>query len=376
MKNFYPLLFLSSALFAPEIQAQEQSEEKVEAPIKTGWFLEDDGISVHHSGIILPFKLGNLDAVSDEAPKSGSNGMDNIIQYRKANSDVFASIYIYRPSFVDAELTANMTNNAIVLGFGIDGPADIYKTSSLGGSKDAAIVMGYKKTNKKYATAAGFAEIGSWILKIRVSGPEAEFDEVMSIMTFALDNIKFSSEALPKPLSLQQPNICSVGLKGSAKMVKAEKGDAISNALLSGVLRELSGVLRDVDNDIAKAVAENDDPDMQKNGFSSWCIADSFSTQDSSYNIYRTVDEENSTIIMPFSDTGRVFYTSTSILSDKRNLSIYNIGSIQNFGEIQGDLSPKQYNQILTGKSKLKLQTESEFIIKANGNTKTTIFTG
>lgn len=370
MKYFYPLLFLTSALFATEIQAQEQSEEKVEAPIKTGWFVKDDGISVHHSGIILPFKLGKLNALSNEAPKSGRNGMDNIIQYRKANSDVFASIYIYKPSFVDAELTAKMTNNAINTSFAVDGPPDIYKTSPIAGIENSAIVMGYKKTGKRLATAAGFAEIGSWIIKIRVSGPENEFDKVMSVMSDALSTIKISDDASAQTLSLNQPKNCTIGIKGKAKIPKISESKALENSLLSGLIAQIGA-------EIVADEKENEDvEERERISFSNWCIADSFAIENINYNIYRTVDEENSTTIMPFSDTGNVFHTSNMLLSKDRNLSVYNIGSISNYGVIKGDLSAKQYSQILSGQSKLKLQKKSENIIKANGDTNITLFAG
>lgn len=365
MKKFFTTSLLFAGLLSVPAIAQDEENKTEEEPIETGWFTTQGGISVHHSGIILPYKLNSLNAVSDTAPKSGSNGLDNIIQYRNADSGLFASIYIYRPSFTDAELTAKMTDNAINIGFGVDGAATVYKTSAFGGNDNGAIILGYDKTDKNLSTAAAFAEVGSWILKIRVSGSEAEFDDVINVMNKALDTIKLDDDISVEDLSIQQPKTCKTGIGGKAKVAKLSKDEALQNSLLSGLLGPL-----------AVSVIEADDGEaLEKISYSKWCVAEYFTTNNTQYKIYRTEDSKDSNIIMPFSDTGSVIYTASSPLSDNRNISIYNIGSIRNYSAINGDLSVKQYDALLNGKSKLKIKVESENSIKANGDTNTTLFT-
>ncbi len=368
MQKFIIASLLCAGLLSAPAIAQENEEE--EKPIETGWFTTQGGVSVHHSGIILPLILNNQQVVTSPVPQSGSNGMDNIIQYRDKNSDIFASIYIYKPSFADAELTAAMTDRAIRQSFGINAEPNLFTTASIAGKENSALILAYEDSPKNLATAGAFAKVNDWILKIRVSGPKNEYDGVINLLNTALEDIKF--DAAPEQLSSVQPKNCVNKLEGKAKFSKKSSSD---NPLLSGLLSGLAGGLfseKDEDGEESEDGGER----IKRPSFSNWCIADSFVLDTISYNIYRTTDEKDSTIIMPTSDTGSVILTGNALLSKDRSLSIYNIGSIDNYGEMKGDLSAKQYQQMLTGKNKFRLIKNSSNIIKANGDTTITLFTG
>lgn len=370
MKHYIILpLLLASSVLTPAAYAQEEEEEQEEALIETGWFKNGDGMSVHHSGITLPQKIDILKISTNEQPKSGINGLDNLIQYVSGDSDVFASIYIYRPAYADAELTSYMTNTAIRLGFGTAQP-DVDTLSSLANIENAAIVKAYKATGKGLATAAAFAQVGQWIIKIRVSGPQSEYDQVMQIMNASLATIKLDDDVKAETLSLKQPTPCIVKLKGSAKNVKLSAEDQTASALFSGLLGSLATGNSNNDEDSGA-----EDSITKRVSFNEWCVADSFEISGNPFSVFRSIDEKDSAIMFPFSDAGHIFITTATLLSETRSLSLFEIGSISNYGEFDSDLSTKQYSEILTGNSNLILEKKSQNTIKADGNTTVNIFT-
>lgn len=324
--------------------ASVATEEK--EPIAKGWYADGDGLSVHHSGITLPTDFGIVQYDSSQEAKSATDGMDNILQYTHENTGIYTSIYIYRPALADAEMNAVLTRAAINSRFKLRENGQKVQLNSLGGIENGAITMIYPSTDSNFATAAAFAKVGEWIVKYRVTGPQSESDEVAKILETIVTGTKVAEPAKIANLSLNAPGQCTVGLKGKAQLSKEGRRDKA----LDGIGGTLGNLL------IAAAQVDKSGLNLApiKTTFSQWCIAGSYTIDQSTFYIYRSEDKEGSQIIAPFGDTGKAFVTLPDAEKQElRRFAVYEIGKITLFGALKGDLSAKQYKEILTGKSNL-----------------------
>jgi hypothetical protein len=355
--------FTPSIVHAQETDgADEKAEEK--EPILTGWYADGDGLSVHHSGVTLPTDFGIVQYDSSQEAKSGTDGMDNILQYAHENEGIYTSIYIYRPSLADAEMNAVLTGVAIDSRFGLQDRGKALKLASFGGNEKGAITLFYPFTDSKLATAAAFAKVGDWIVKYRVTGPQSESAEVEKILGAIVAGTKVANSEAVATLSLDQPVQCAIRLEGKAKLTK----DGRPDRTLSG-LGGLGGL-----GNLLAAVSQIDENTHDKSPittpYSQWCIADSYTIDGLTYYVYRSEDKEGSRIIAPFGDTGKAFISSVDATNPKqRSFAMYEIGKITFFGPYKGDFNAKQYQQILTGKSQLLQKSKSSTIkFEADGS--------
>lgn len=357
--------------------SKENAEKK---DLETGWFPSEHGLSVHHSGVHAPMAFGIVDYDDEEPAESRSSGMDNFIRYVSADGKVFATIYIYRPAMADAELHAALTDTATKKTIGTFDEQSFRKLVRFGGRSDAALIFGYDQSSRGYATTAGFAKVGNWIVKVRVSGPMERYADVVETLEAGMAAITLDEDSTATALSTVLPRPCENPIKGKARQIKMDSDERMENALFGGLLGSLAQK-----NSTEKEDSEDDADDeagtetalQSGNGYSSWCIADSYTIKKSEYLVYRTEDTPGSTVIAPYGDTGKSFVSKPGLLEpEKRSFFVYGIGEITNYGSYSGDFNGKQYRDILTGKSKLLGQPVSNTLIRANGDTEISLSMG
>lgn len=355
-----------TSVFAQEDPAQtESSADEMEAePLLTGWFSNENGLSVHHSGVTAPIKFGAVSYNEREAAQSQKDGLDNIISYSSSDGSIFATIYVYRPALADAAMNAVLTQSAVQSGFGADGDPSFRSLMPFGETSNGAIIFGYAATEKGYTTTAGLAEVDGWIVKMRVSGPESQEGDVVDTLRAGMAAIKVDADSTVTELSLDLPQSCNNRLKGKAKRVKLKQEDSMANALMGSLL---SGLTIKNDNDDEKTDGLIN---TVSRGFSSWCIADDYMIADNRYYVYRTEDTPDGMIVAPYADTGASFATGEAFLQEgELHLIRYDIGEINNFGNYRGQFSAKQIRDILTGDSDVIGPQTSSTNINADGST-------
>lgn len=131
---------------------------------------------------------------------NNSGGLDNIAQYRSANDEVFATIYIYRTTLADIGIAAIATDYVIRHAYGSRTRLTEDRKISVGGLSNTARIMTYDNAfDGERASLAAFLRAGQWTVKVRVTGPQSRRDEVISDATALLSGLTFGDDVLPSP---------------------------------------------------------------------------------------------------------------------------------------------------------------------------------
>lgn len=162
------------------------------------WDRGSDRITFRLANISFPAALGvtRLDR-SLEASREGQ-GLDNALLYFSPDRAVFVTVYVYAPALPDAGLTAFMTDYAIHLSSGPDLRVLRSGLVAAGGREGAAIRTDYAGIRQeRLASSAAFMRVGRWIIKLRVSGPEARRAEVEEAMATLLRELRVAGRIVP-----------------------------------------------------------------------------------------------------------------------------------------------------------------------------------
>ncbi|WOE73825.1 hypothetical protein [Alterisphingorhabdus coralli] len=324
----------------------------------------------------MPMAFATVRYNDKEPAGSRNEGLDNFIQYTSEDGKIFATFYIYKPALADAAMNAVLTDSAIKSRFRPSGAHDMRSLVALGGQERSAIIYGYNSTANGMATAAGFAKIGDWILKMRTSGPEKRAEEVMAALQEGMAAVRLSPETTPQALSLDLPQTCQTKLKSKAKRIEMDddqrmQASIIGMALGLASLEEIVDEARD--NPDGKTQAKN--TRRLRPTFDQWCVADRYEIEGFGYAVYRMEDRPGATLVAPYSDTGASFVYQTQLLKpEERILMRHDIGVIDNFGTYSGDMTGSQFRDILLGNSSVIGEMISRNVINAEGNTTTELF--
>lgn len=232
------LAALALALGAPQVSAQAQ-QQQARPPARTYsqadlWERAGDRITFALAGISVPVAPGatRLDRTV-EASREG-RGLDNALLYLSADGQVFATVYIYAPALADPALTSYMTDYAIHL---TSGPAlRTLRTAvvAVGGREGVAIRFDYAGARQeRLASSAAFMRIGRWIVKLRVSGPEARRAEVETAMNALLQGLRFEGQVQPGRVAPLSPQDCRHTPTRAARLVISTDAETAEDAILA-----------------------------------------------------------------------------------------------------------------------------------------------
>jgi hypothetical protein len=182
------------------------------------------------SGISLPRRVGEM-RLSQEQDASGGGNYDVILQYGDGNTPV--TVYVYRSAYPNAAMWFERVRLAMNEHVGTGG-AVAPRSFTLGGAS-APNGLREETTMRGGATGVALAQIGEWIVKLRVSssrldqaGVAARIDQLLAAFEFA--------RPTPAPLPLAVPGACEGGLPMRGERIGDVSSEALAGAAAFGIV--------------------------------------------------------------------------------------------------------------------------------------------
>jgi hypothetical protein len=197
---------------------------------KEYWTVSDQRLSFGPAQLSAPRRAGAAEYFETTEFSHKGEGLDTAIKYRSADQKIFATLYVYYPSFAHSGVQAIATDQAIrgprspgirPLGTGV---------ASAAGMPDVAVTADYDHYLGENHTKAAFIKAGRWMLKLRVTGPEARSAEVDSVMAALLDGLRFEGKTKPAPAMPLAAGECAAGDRPDAGPAPGG-GEALTIAL-------------------------------------------------------------------------------------------------------------------------------------------------
>ncbi|HZF95349.1 MAG TPA: hypothetical protein VEZ20_10825 [Allosphingosinicella sp.] len=181
-------LVAAAAIAAP---AQAQGER---------WQHEESGISV-------PRSIGDM-SLSQERDGSGGQKYDMVLQYGTSRTPV--TLYVYRSAYPNAAIWFERTRLAMNANVGADVQSAAPRSFTLGGAtapnglrEEIALAGGQ-------ATGVAIAQVGEWIVKLRITSNEIGRAAIAERMDRLLEALRFANPA-PATHPLTVPGPCADG---------------------------------------------------------------------------------------------------------------------------------------------------------------------
>lgn len=202
-------------------------------PARSGafWTVSDQRLTFEPAGLSAPRRAAGAEYFETKEFSRPGEGVDSAIKYRSADQKVFATLYVYYPSFAHTGVQAIATDQAIrsprspnirPLGTGV---------ASAAGMRGVAVTSDYDQYLGENHTKAAFIKAGRWMLKLRVTGPQSRSAEVASVMTALLDGLRFEGKVKPSPAAPISAGQCAPTDRPDAAVVAGGGGDAASIAM-------------------------------------------------------------------------------------------------------------------------------------------------
>ncbi|HEX8380009.1 MAG TPA: hypothetical protein VF619_05620 [Allosphingosinicella sp.] len=190
------------------------------APPNAFWSVSGERLSFAPAQLSAPRRAAGAEYFETSEFSHKGEGVDTAIKYRSADQKVFATLYVYYPSFSHTGVQAIATDQAIrggtrspnlrSLGTGL---------ASAAGKRGVAVTADYDHYLGENHSKAAFIKAGRWMLKLRVTGPESRSAEVAAIMTALLDGLRFEGTAQPSPAAPISLGECKATGRPDAKAV-------------------------------------------------------------------------------------------------------------------------------------------------------------
>jgi hypothetical protein len=185
------------------------------------WTVSDTRIAVVPARVAFPRTAGTVVAYDTSEFSHRGEGLDMGIQYRSPDQAVFATVYVYYPGLAHAGLAAFATDDAIRRNSNSAVRGGLASVVSAGGVEGVAIRRDYSGYRGNLASTAAFIKLDRWLVKVRVSGPDARRAEVMEAMDRLLANIQFGRQFRPRPATMIEITDC-LGARQQAARELAE----------------------------------------------------------------------------------------------------------------------------------------------------------
>ena len=349
------------ALSAPPAYATQPNAASADL-----WRRDGGRISFTTARFSFPTELGSLRLTQAAEFSQQGRGIDSGLQYQSADGEVFATVYVYYPGLAHAGLTAFMTGDAIT---GQSGNVRVLgnRTVAAGGHADAAIRIDYAGYRNNLASSAAFIKAGRWIVKLRVSGPEARRAEVETAMAALLDRMRFDGEIRPRaaaPIEI-----------GECEAVPAAAGRARRNdpaeILQATIMATLDGAGEEPRN--ARTRSEV----LLSRVGARWCAPTRLRIGESAYPVLRSrrggprEGLSRTALIVFMTDAGRMLELVEA--EGRYTLLHHNVGRTDILGSYDGPLTDAQLADILSGADRSGGQVQATIELQANGDTRLTV---
>jgi hypothetical protein len=184
------------------------------------WTQSADRVTLPQAGISFPSRPAGVSITKVLEFSAPGEGIDAAVQYRSADGAIIATGYLFYPGLPHSGLAALATDNALrsnspspITG----GEARIVDAAGVPG---AAIRMDYGNYRGGNASTAAFLKAGRWLVKLRVSGPEARKADVEAVTTALLNGVRIGNSHKVYPAAPVTVAPCAAGAgQASARML-------------------------------------------------------------------------------------------------------------------------------------------------------------
>ena len=198
------------------------------------WRRNDTGITFTRARFSFPARAGAVALEGAYEFSHPGQGLDSGLQYEAADRQIFASVYVYAPSLAHTGLTAFATDNAVRVQSGSDLRMLESRTVAAGGRDGVAIRADYSGFRQaRAASSAAFIRAGFWIIKLRVTGPEARRSDVEATMTALLANLRFEGDIGPRAAEPLTVADCASRPDHAAPVLPHSGADTLEDAVFT-----------------------------------------------------------------------------------------------------------------------------------------------
>jgi hypothetical protein len=310
------------------------------------WNLTRDAAVFTPLGLSFPTRVRSLEADVPMEFSAQGQSLDNGIQYRSRESNVHATVYVYRPGLPHAGV-AHYTTNSGILSSDAAVRALGTRIVDAGGARGVAIRSDYSGYHGNGRSIAAFMKVGTWIVKLRVSGPEGAAAEVEAAMSALLSGIKWGSER-PRPAALLDVARCGGG-EGRAEARALDLSD--EQVINAGLLATMDGAGVEATENGARQILPPRLP-------AALCLSSAVPLNDRTVDVLRAPADSQSDgmgrtrLLVPLSDNGGVLEV-VEMTNMRRHVVLYHsLGETAVLGAFDGPPSDAQLGEIFAGRDR------------------------
>ncbi|QAY79382.1 hypothetical protein [Sphingosinicella sp. BN140058] len=220
----HTLLTLAALLWASATPLAAQATGQ-QAQAKSEWLISERTALLKLAGVGFPTEPGGL-AITDTRDFSHpGEAIDAAILYESGDRQVFATAYVYLPGLAHSGIAALATDWSIRSNS--TSPVQALGSSDIrvAGVEGAAIRTAYDRYRGTLTSRAGFVKAGRYLVKLRVSGPEARRKDVDAAFDDLAAGIQVGSDKFVYPAAP-----VAVGPCATAETPKAARRKPASSA--------------------------------------------------------------------------------------------------------------------------------------------------
>lgn len=196
LKLFISVTSLALAAQPAPAPPQPAQQELPEAPAGL-WRQAEDHFTFTTANFDVPRTPGVVRFTRSYEFSHRGEGLDTAIRYESPDGQVFATVYAYFPGLPDAGFVAFTTDWILHRQSATVEPLG-QQSVAAGGRDGVAIRADYRNYRGNLASSAAFLKLDRWIVKVRVSGPEARRAEVEATMAALLAGLRFNGPLQPR----------------------------------------------------------------------------------------------------------------------------------------------------------------------------------
>jgi hypothetical protein len=323
------------------------------------WQVADGRVVLKAAKIALPQRAGPVGVTRTGEFSHKGESLDNVVQYQSADGAVFATAYVYRATYADAALTAYATDRAILSRFA-GARVESEAVVPFAGQPRGAIRQVFAGAIDKdvpITTMAAFARVGSWIVKLRVTGPAARAADAMAALDALIAGTTVESDATVHPVSpLRIGAPCPATDAPEPRLLTGEEENA---ALLVAAVS--GGSMIDAKSEDAPALA------FPANGAIPACVRGRVATE-AGFELLQPADQpQPAVMLMVLDDLGTTIAVEKSPIGRGYVVKRYQLGQMDVAGSLDRAPTGAQFVKMLTTKDSPAMAVRSTTTVTADG---------
>jgi hypothetical protein len=329
----------------------------------------DGRVTFNRAHLSVPARVGTLAVSETKELSHPGEGLDSVVLFRSSDQEVLASVYVYYPAIAHSGLAAIATDAAIRANSSSPVTALGSRLVAAAGHPDVAVRADYRGYLGKLASSAAFIKTGRWMIKLRVSGPEARKAEVDSAMAALLDGLRIDSSDPLRPAVIIDTPDCAPNQVADARVRPDVSAEIMQDVMVLATLDPTGN---------AKVAPGDSNPRQSRIG-DHWCrrmlaagTARVTLLQSTGVEAGSAAGDGKSHLFVLYSDAGGLL----EVVRRRGRYALLNhkIGQSSLLASFDSMPSDGQLIQVLSGNRELG-RHRAEVRLKANGNADVNIFT-